>query len=89
MSARMPVTTAMGALAKVPDRNLKISKTGQLGARAQAIVKSTNRTNVPMVMSRRPNCSLKGAQTIGPLPSKLSVYGGASRWQKISSSPNT
>lgn len=41
-------------------------KAGQSGARAQARVQSVKKRNVKVVMPRRPNCSLRGAQRIGP-----------------------
>lgn len=74
MSAMMPLTMAMGELAKAPTKNLKTKKAGQFGARAQARVHMQNKTNVPMVNHLRPNCSLRGAHTHGP-GKKLSVRG--------------
>lgn len=66
MSARIPVTTEMGALAKMPTKRRKTRKAGQLGARAQASVHIVKRRKVRVVMPRRPNCSLRGAQRMGP-----------------------
>jgi hypothetical protein len=80
VSAMMPGTIAMGALAKTPVKSLKIRNVGQLGASAQASVKRVNTEKVVIVSLLRPNCSLRGAQSSGPItyPSP-SVRGSHSR----------
>lgn len=65
-SAMMPATMAIGALAKTPQNILKTSSAGQLGARAQAMVKMEKAAKVAMVRCRRPRCSLRGPQMMGP-----------------------
>lgn len=62
----MPATTAIGDEAKTPQNNLKTRKAGQLGARAQAIVKIVKAPSVKYVSILRPRCSLNGAQIKGP-----------------------
>lgn len=66
VSAIMPGTMAIGALAKTPVRSLKTRKTGQFGDNAQAMVNKLNMKNVEIVSRFRPNCSLMGAHNIGP-----------------------
>lgn len=66
MSAMIPATMAIGALANTPTKSLNMRKAGQLGARAHAIVHIQNIMKVPMTLGRRPNCSVTGAQIIGP-----------------------
>lgn len=65
-SAKIPATIAIGELAKAPQKKRKMSRAGQLGARAQAMVKTVNRPNVAKLRSLRPKCSLKGPQIMGP-----------------------
>jgi hypothetical protein len=66
MSAIMPGTMAIGALAKTPVKSLKTRKAGQVGASAQANVLRVKAIKVLRVGIFRPNCSLRGAQRIGP-----------------------
>ncbi len=65
-SAMIPVTVPMGALAKMPANRRKTRKAGQDGASAHAMVANAKATKVYIVMSLRPNCSLRGAQRKGP-----------------------
>ena len=65
-SANIPATTAMGALAVTPQNKRKTRRAGQLGARAQAMVKTQKTKNVASMRFLRPKCSLKGPQMIGP-----------------------
>jgi hypothetical protein len=53
-SARIPATIAMGELANAPQKKRKINKAGQVGARAQAIVKTVKRQKVTRLRSLRP-----------------------------------
>lgn len=59
-SARMPATTAIGALPNAPQKNRKTRNAGQLGAKPHASVKMPKRIKVPMLRSFRPKCSLMG-----------------------------
>ncbi len=68
MSAKMPATTAMGALPKTPLSRRKTRKDGQVGASPQAMVQTMKARIEPTMMWRRPYCSLRGAQKRGPAP---------------------
>lgn len=66
MSARIPATMAMGELANTPVKKRNTSRADQLGARAQAMVKAVKQAKVARLRSRRPKCSLRGPQMMGP-----------------------
>lgn len=57
---------AIGEEANTPQKNRKMSRAGQLGAKAHAMVKIVNTVNVAKVRFRRPYCSLNGPQMRGP-----------------------
>lgn len=66
MSASMPATTAIGALANIPQHSRNPSNDDQVGDKAQAMVKRAKTRNVAVVRYFLPNCSLNGAQMTGP-----------------------
>jgi hypothetical protein len=66
ISAKIPAATAMGAEAKMPVKSRKMRKEAQERARAVEMVKRVNSAKAHRVRRRRPYCSDKGAQKIGP-----------------------
>lgn len=62
----MPGTMARGALAKTPVARRKTRNDAQVGASALAKVLRVKRMKAHSVGILRPNCSLRGAQKIGP-----------------------
>lgn len=66
MSAYSPPTTDTGHAALIPTRSLKTSNAGQLGARAQAIVRTVYEQNVAVIIFFLPYVSLKGPKSKGP-----------------------
>lgn len=76
MSDMIPGPSATIELPSIPAKSLNARNAGQLGAKAQAMVKTAKRGNVTMTMSRRPCSSLRGAHTIGPFENKKLVNCG-------------
>lgn len=66
MSANIPATTAIGALANIPQHMRNPSNEAHVGDKAHAIVKSEKVKKVAVVRYFLPNCSLSGAQITGP-----------------------
>ena len=54
ISAKIPATMAIGELAKAPQKKRNISRAGQEGANAQAMVKMEKRAKVTKLRLRRP-----------------------------------
>ena len=65
MSAYKPPTTAIGLDAIMPHISRKTSKTGQFGARAQAIVKRVKTRKLEIIIILLPYVSLKGPKKTG------------------------
>ena len=66
MSAYMPPTAAIGALAKIPVKHRKATNDSKFGAKEQAKVKAKYATKVYNMTGFRPMVSLSGPKTSGP-----------------------
>lgn len=82
ISAKIPAATAMGAEAKMPVKSRKTRKEAHECARAEAMVKRVKSVKAHRVRRRRPYCSDRGAQKIGPSLGQQKAQREGVEWEK-------